>query len=92
MDQLLELLVSTEGVKPCFVSVDNYVVTDGSCVRTCGAGMYEVEENRVQRCKTCDGPCPKGRHTDSQATEQDTNASADSLFFLQPVTGLESVH
>uniref|UniRef100_A0A8C9XK04 receptor protein-tyrosine kinase n=1 Tax=Sander lucioperca TaxID=283035 RepID=A0A8C9XK04_SANLU len=38
----------------------NYVVTDGSCVRTCGSGMYEVEENGVQRCKACDGPCPKG--------------------------------
>ncbi|XP_047185665.1 melanoma receptor tyrosine-protein kinase-like isoform X2 [Scophthalmus maximus] len=37
----------------------NYVVTDGSCVRTCRAGMYEVEEGGVQRCKTCDGPCPK---------------------------------
>ncbi|XP_069033669.1 melanoma receptor tyrosine-protein kinase-like [Embiotoca jacksoni] len=37
----------------------NYVVTDGSCVRTCSAGMYEVEEKKVQRCKACDGPCPK---------------------------------
>ncbi|XP_070784140.1 melanoma receptor tyrosine-protein kinase-like isoform X5 [Enoplosus armatus] len=37
----------------------NYVVTDGSCVRTCSAGKYEVEENGVQRCKACDGPCPK---------------------------------
>uniref|UniRef100_A0A3Q1ELU9 Receptor protein-tyrosine kinase n=1 Tax=Acanthochromis polyacanthus TaxID=80966 RepID=A0A3Q1ELU9_9TELE len=37
----------------------NYVVTDGSCVRTCGAGMYEVEEQGVQRCRTCDGVCPK---------------------------------
>uniref|UniRef100_A0A4W6CT20 Receptor protein-tyrosine kinase n=1 Tax=Lates calcarifer TaxID=8187 RepID=A0A4W6CT20_LATCA len=37
----------------------NYVVTDGSCVRTCRAGMYEVEENGVQRCKACEGPCPK---------------------------------
>ncbi|XP_068200038.1 melanoma receptor tyrosine-protein kinase-like isoform X2 [Antennarius striatus] len=37
----------------------NYVVTDGSCVRSCSAGMYEVEENGVQRCKACDGPCPK---------------------------------
>ncbi|XP_074484735.1 melanoma receptor tyrosine-protein kinase-like [Sebastes fasciatus] len=37
----------------------NYVVTGGSCVRTCSADMYEVEENGVQRCKTCDGPCPK---------------------------------
>uniref|UniRef100_A0A672J273 Receptor protein-tyrosine kinase n=1 Tax=Salarias fasciatus TaxID=181472 RepID=A0A672J273_SALFA len=37
----------------------NYVVTDGSCVRTCSAGMYEVEEKGVQRCKACDGPCPK---------------------------------
>uniref|UniRef100_A0A3B5ARF5 Receptor protein-tyrosine kinase n=1 Tax=Stegastes partitus TaxID=144197 RepID=A0A3B5ARF5_9TELE len=37
----------------------NYVVTDGSCVRTCGAGMYEVEEHGVQRCRPCDGACPK---------------------------------
>ncbi|XP_053268495.1 melanoma receptor tyrosine-protein kinase [Pleuronectes platessa] len=37
----------------------NYVVTDGSCVRTCSAGMYEVEEDGVQRCKKCGGPCPK---------------------------------
>ncbi|KAK2859787.1 hypothetical protein Q5P01_004407 [Channa striata] len=37
----------------------NYVVTDGSCVRTCAAGKYEVEENGVQRCKACGGPCPK---------------------------------
>ncbi|KAK5877707.1 hypothetical protein CesoFtcFv8_025187 [Champsocephalus esox] len=37
----------------------NYVVTEGSCVRTCSAGMFEVEEEGVQRCKPCDGPCPK---------------------------------
>ncbi|KAK9527386.1 hypothetical protein VZT92_013953 [Zoarces viviparus] len=37
----------------------NYVVAGGSCVRTCSAGMYEVEENGVQRCKDCEGPCPK---------------------------------
>nr|XP_019968118.1 PREDICTED: melanoma receptor tyrosine-protein kinase-like [Paralichthys olivaceus] len=37
----------------------NYVVTEGSCVRTCSAGMFEVEEDGVQRCKTCGGPCPK---------------------------------
>ncbi|XP_074549435.1 melanoma receptor tyrosine-protein kinase-like isoform X2 [Halichoeres trimaculatus] len=37
----------------------NYVVTGGSCVRTCSPGMYEVEEGGVQRCKVCDGPCPK---------------------------------
>ncbi|KAI3355585.1 hypothetical protein L3Q82_018406 [Scortum barcoo] len=37
----------------------NYVVTDGACVRTCRAGMHEVEEKGVQRCKACDGPCPK---------------------------------
>ncbi|TMS09207.1 Melanoma receptor tyrosine-protein kinase [Larimichthys crocea] len=37
----------------------NYVVTGGSCVRTCSPGTYEVEENGVQRCKDCDGPCPK---------------------------------
>ncbi|XP_056155115.1 melanoma receptor tyrosine-protein kinase-like isoform X2 [Lampris incognitus] len=38
----------------------NYVVTDhGACVRTCSLGTYEVEENGVQRCKKCDGPCPK---------------------------------
>lgn len=52
---------------PCFcLHVDNYVVTDGSCVRTCGAGRYEVEENGVQRCKVCDGPCPKGRETQTE--------------------------
>uniref|UniRef100_UPI0037E8D14B melanoma receptor tyrosine-protein kinase-like isoform X2 n=1 Tax=Semicossyphus pulcher TaxID=241346 RepID=UPI0037E8D14B len=37
----------------------NYVVTGGSCVRTCSAGTHEVEENGVHRCKPCDGPCPK---------------------------------
>ncbi|XP_029002381.1 melanoma receptor tyrosine-protein kinase-like [Betta splendens] len=37
----------------------NYVVTGGSCVRTCGSQMYEVEEKGVQRCRACDGPCPK---------------------------------
>ncbi|KAM9337473.1 melanoma receptor tyrosine-protein kinase-like [Symphorus nematophorus] len=37
----------------------NYVVTGGSCVRTCSPGTYEVEEDGVQRCKVCDGPCPK---------------------------------
>eukprot|EP00064_Thunnus_orientalis_P014425 superscaffoldBa00002497_g14469 len=37
----------------------NYVVTGGSCVRTCSPGTYEVKENGVQRCKACDGPCPK---------------------------------
>uniref|UniRef100_A0A8C2XJK9 Receptor protein-tyrosine kinase n=1 Tax=Cyclopterus lumpus TaxID=8103 RepID=A0A8C2XJK9_CYCLU len=37
----------------------NYVVAGGSCVRTCSAGMHEVEEGGVQRCKDCDGPCPK---------------------------------
>ncbi|XP_051796575.1 melanoma receptor tyrosine-protein kinase-like isoform X2 [Acanthochromis polyacanthus] len=50
----------------------NYVVTDGSCVRTCGAGMYEVEEQGVQRCRTCDGVCPKeqqNRTCDQQCTQ-----------------------
>ncbi|KAM3860320.1 LOW QUALITY PROTEIN: melanoma receptor tyrosine-protein kinase-like [Diretmus argenteus] len=37
----------------------NYVVTEGACVRTCSAETYEVEEDGVQRCKKCDGPCPK---------------------------------
>nr|XP_046228029.1 melanoma receptor tyrosine-protein kinase-like isoform X2 [Scatophagus argus] len=37
----------------------NYVVTGGSCVRSCSAGMYEVEEDGAQRCKACEGPCPK---------------------------------
>ncbi|CAN9506093.1 unnamed protein product [Ophioblennius macclurei] len=37
----------------------NYLVTDGSCVRTCGAGMYELMEKGVQRCRACEGPCPK---------------------------------
>ncbi|XP_076617179.1 melanoma receptor tyrosine-protein kinase-like [Chaetodon auriga] len=41
-------------VKSC---PDNYMAKGGSCV--CSAGMYEVEENGVQRCKPCDGPCPK---------------------------------
>lgn len=40
---------------------DNYVVTDGSCVRACGGGFHEVEENGIHRCKECEGPCPKGR-------------------------------
>uniref|UniRef100_A0A7N6AFC5 Receptor protein-tyrosine kinase n=1 Tax=Anabas testudineus TaxID=64144 RepID=A0A7N6AFC5_ANATE len=56
----------------------NYVVTDGSCVRTCGAGMYEVEENGVQRCKVCDGPCPKvcdGIGVGSLANTMAVNAS-----------------
>ncbi|XP_075777832.1 epidermal growth factor receptor isoform X1 [Pelodiscus sinensis] len=38
----------------------NYVVTDhGSCVRSCNVDSYEVEENGVQKCKKCDGPCSK---------------------------------
>ncbi|XP_063768804.1 melanoma receptor tyrosine-protein kinase-like isoform X2 [Eleginops maclovinus] len=37
----------------------NYVVTEGSCVRTCGPGMFEVEKDGVQRCKVCEGPCSK---------------------------------
>ncbi|XP_057680351.1 melanoma receptor tyrosine-protein kinase-like isoform X2 [Corythoichthys intestinalis] len=37
----------------------NYVVTGGSCVRTCGAGMFEVDDDGVQRCRTCEGACPK---------------------------------
>lgn len=39
---------------------DNYVVTEGSCVRSCSSGMHEVEEKGIQRCKPCDGVCPKG--------------------------------
>lgn len=55
----------------CFcLHIDNYVVTDGSCVRTCSAGWYEVEENGVQRCKVCEGPCPKGREREKE-TERD---------------------
>ncbi|XP_061614431.1 melanoma receptor tyrosine-protein kinase-like isoform X10 [Phyllopteryx taeniolatus] len=38
----------------------NYVVTGGSCVRTCGAGTFEVDDGGVQRCRTCEGACPKG--------------------------------
>lgn len=44
---------------------DNYVVTEGWCVRTCGPGMFELEENGVQQCRECDGPCPKGSRTPS---------------------------
>ncbi|KAM4534179.1 melanoma receptor tyrosine-protein kinase-like [Odontesthes bonariensis] len=56
----------------------NYVVTDGSCVRSCSAGMYELQEKGVHRCKACDGPCPKecdGIGTDSLATAIAVNAS-----------------
>ncbi|XP_077592656.1 melanoma receptor tyrosine-protein kinase-like isoform X1 [Stigmatopora nigra] len=42
------------------ISTGNYVVTGGSCVRTCGAGMFEVDDDDgVQRCRTCEGACPK---------------------------------
>ncbi|XP_047205925.1 melanoma receptor tyrosine-protein kinase-like isoform X2 [Girardinichthys multiradiatus] len=37
----------------------NYVVTEGSCVRSCSTGMHEVEERGIHRCKSCDGVCPK---------------------------------
>ncbi|KAM6953744.1 melanoma receptor tyrosine-protein kinase-like [Aplochiton taeniatus] len=38
----------------------NFVVTDhGACVRTCAGDTHEVEENGLQRCRKCDGPCPK---------------------------------
>ncbi|XP_070409614.1 melanoma receptor tyrosine-protein kinase isoform X2 [Nothobranchius furzeri] len=37
----------------------NYVVTEGSCVRSCSAGTKEVQENGVHICKPCEGPCPK---------------------------------
>uniref|UniRef100_A0A7N4NI90 Receptor protein-tyrosine kinase n=1 Tax=Sarcophilus harrisii TaxID=9305 RepID=A0A7N4NI90_SARHA len=38
----------------------NYVVTDhGSCVRSCNAETYEVEEDGVRKCKKCEGPCSK---------------------------------
>ncbi|XP_044532293.1 epidermal growth factor receptor [Gracilinanus agilis] len=38
----------------------NYVVTDhGSCVRSCNADTYEVEEDGVRKCKKCEGPCSK---------------------------------
>lgn len=51
----------------CFwLGVDNYVVTEGSCVRSCSNRMYEVKENGIQRCKDCDGPCPKGRERASE--------------------------
>ncbi|XP_028289789.1 melanoma receptor tyrosine-protein kinase-like isoform X2 [Gouania willdenowi] len=56
----------------------NYVVTEGSCVRTCEAGMYEVQEKGVQRCKVCDGPCPKacdGIHHGSLSDAIAVNAS-----------------
>ncbi|KAM8823287.1 melanoma receptor tyrosine-protein kinase-like [Spinachia spinachia] len=43
-------------VKAC---PSNYVVASGSCVRACSAGTYEVEDNGVQSCKHCNGPCPK---------------------------------
>lgn len=71
----------------CFLlPTDNYVVAGGSCVRTCSAGSYEVEENGVQRCKECDGPCPKGRQRPQRETWT-LNHQPDRIFlFLQPVT------
>uniref|UniRef100_A0A3B5M1B2 receptor protein-tyrosine kinase n=1 Tax=Xiphophorus couchianus TaxID=32473 RepID=A0A3B5M1B2_9TELE len=47
-------------VKEC---PSNYVVTEGACVRSCSAGMLEVDENGKRSCKPCDGVCPKGRPT-----------------------------
>uniref|UniRef100_A0A8C9XHW6 receptor protein-tyrosine kinase n=1 Tax=Sander lucioperca TaxID=283035 RepID=A0A8C9XHW6_SANLU len=58
----------------------NYVVTDGSCVRTCGSGMYEVEENGVQRCKACDGPCPKDRYIHTYIQSWPENLTSLSVF------------
>ncbi|XP_027860188.1 melanoma receptor tyrosine-protein kinase isoform X2 [Xiphophorus couchianus] len=43
-------------VKEC---PSNYVVTEGACVRSCSAGMLEVDENGKRSCKPCDGVCPK---------------------------------
>ncbi|PWA32047.1 hypothetical protein CCH79_00020389 [Gambusia affinis] len=43
-------------VKEC---PSNYVVTEGACVRSCSAGMLEVDENGKRSCKPCDGICPK---------------------------------
>ncbi|XP_032906398.1 epidermal growth factor receptor isoform X1 [Amblyraja radiata] len=38
----------------------NYAVTDhGSCVRACSPGTYEVDEDKIRKCKRCEGPCPK---------------------------------
>ncbi|XP_029698332.1 melanoma receptor tyrosine-protein kinase-like [Takifugu rubripes] len=61
----------------------NYVVTGGWCVRACGTGMFEVEENGIRHCQQCDGPCPKacdgigvGRLTNTIAV----NASNVELF------------
>lgn len=65
------------------ISVDNYVVTEGSCVRACSPDTYEVEENGVQRCKRCEGPCPKGKNTQTQLI-QDQKAEHCLFFFLQP--------
>lgn len=48
---------------------DNYVVTGGSCVRACGGGFHEVEENGIHRCKECDGPCPKGRQQETEVVK-----------------------
>lgn len=41
----------------------NYIVTDlGSCVRTCGQGSYEMEDQGVRSCKKCDGPCTQDKN------------------------------
>lgn len=45
------------------------MVTAGSCVRACGGGFHEVEDNGIHRCKECEGPCPKGRQQVTEVTE-----------------------
>lgn len=77
-------------------SLDNYVVTGGSCVRACGGGFHEVEENGIHRCKECEGPCPKGKQqvmpmmevvVDTEVTEgqPDQSPLTDLYVPLQPV-------
>lgn len=61
---------SREDKHICLFWSDNYVVTGGWCVRTCGTGMFEVEENGVQKCRECNGPCPKGRQTSGISSVQ----------------------
>lgn len=64
---------------------DNYVVTGGSCVRACGGGFHEVEENGVHRCKECEGPCPKGRQQVTEATEV-TEVRLDQCTLTAPLS------
>lgn len=62
---------------------DNYVVTDhGSCVRACPPDTTEVEEEGIQKCKKCDGPCSKGMKISKLFCGTEINMSSKIEFSL----------